>query len=148
MGAAATYAATLKGRFAAAVSASRAASPAAPPPAPPPATTGETGTLVETEAEAEADSPEDVLVTHSQAAINTVSKDTALIERIRNSGIPWMGVLKPLEDALPDVLDDRNSIAFGLVPQFMDEVFGAGSWDTEKRPRQSGSGTTTWIVLK
>lgn len=124
MPAASTYALTLKSRFAAAVSASRAAAPSPKPAEPAPATAAEAGTLFETEVEmveAEADAPEDVLVTHSQAAINTVSKDTALIDRIRKSGIPWMGVLKALEEALPDVLDDRHNVAYGLVPQFMNK---------------------------
>jgi len=61
-----------------------------------------------------------------------------------------MGVLKPLEEALPDLIDDRNGIAFNLTPRFMNEVFGEKgvAWDTEKRAKSSGAGTTTWIVLK
>lgn len=140
MGAAQTFAAELKNRFEAAVSASRNASP-------PPEISEEVDSDDDGGVSA-ADSPEDVFVTHSQAAINIVAKDTKLIERIRDHGLPYMGVITALEEALPDVLEDRNDIAYGLVPQFLNKVFGGGAWDTEKRPRKNGSGTTTWIVLK
>jgi hypothetical protein len=37
-----------------------------------------------------------------------------------------MWLLDPLERALPDVLDERNKIAYGLVPEFLNHVFGPG----------------------
>jgi hypothetical protein len=30
----------------------------------------------------------------------------------------------------------------------MNEVFGANKWQTERRQSTSGSGMTTWVVLK
>jgi hypothetical protein len=55
-----------------------------------------------------------------------------------------------LEKALPKILDDRNKIAYDLVPQFLTETFGerGKGWDSEKWPKKSGTGTTTWLVLK
>jgi len=58
-----------------------------------------------------------------------------------------VGILEPLRQALPDVLNDRNKIAYDLVRGFMDEVFGPDRWQTERRPSKSSSGTTTWIVV-
>ncbi len=91
----------------------------------------------------------DVLSTYTVAAIRTVAGNADLIVRIKSEkGIPWMGVQTPLKEALPDVLDDkeRQDIAFGLVTQFLDEIIGEKKWCTDKRPKVSGSGLTTWIV--
>jgi hypothetical protein len=95
-----------------------------------------------------AEAPEDVLTTYSKAAIANVAQDKILIDRIRTNGIPWRGVVDALEHALPDILDDRNKIAYDLVREFMDDIFGVDKWQTERRPSKSGSGMTTWIVLK
>jgi hypothetical protein len=150
-----TFALQLKKRFLAAISASRAVPPL------PSAQKGVATPIVadavhaddgeQQKAEPEfvtAEAPEDVLNTYSKAAIAKVAQDKALLDRIRNNGIPWKGVLDPLQQALPDVLNDRNKIAHGLVPEFMDEIFGQGRWQTERRPSKSSSGTTTWILLK
>jgi Helicase HerA, central domain len=149
-----TFAQELKGRFLAAISASRADAPASASP--------QTGTvsgdtdLSGSEAELDAggaatvDAPEDVLATYTKGAIARVAKDTPFIDRVRTNGIPWMGIVDALEKALPSVLDNRNAIAYELVPQFLSETFGerGKGWDSEKRPKKSGSGTTTWVVLK
>jgi hypothetical protein len=153
MPAAKTFAEQLKQRFLAAITASRAVPPlpAVPKVVPAPTTTDSSDEGEDKPVEPEvvaAEAPEDVLSTYSEAAIAKVAQDNALLERIRSNGIPWMGVLDPLEQALPDVLDDRNKIAYELVPEFMDKVFGRGKWQTERRPSKSGSGTTAWIVLK
>jgi len=44
--------------------------------------------------------------------------------------------------------EERKQIAYTIVPRTMDEIFGEGNWDTEKRPKKSGTGTTTWIIIK
>ena len=61
-----------------------------------------------------------------------------------------MGIVHELEEALPNVLNDRNQIAYNLVPQFLNDTFGerGKGWDSEKRPKKTGSGTTTWVVIK
>jgi hypothetical protein len=153
--AAKTFAQELKRRFTAAISASRAVPPLPTPTvvAVPSVSTTALNEAHGDQADAEpevmtAESPEDVLSTYSKAAIAKVAQEKALTDRIRSNGIPWKGVLDPLEQALPDVLNDRHKIAYDLVRQFMDEVFGAGKWHTERRPSKSSSGMTTWIVLK
>ena len=55
-----------------------------------------------------------------------------------------------LSNHLPQILDEqeKQKIAYSIVPRAMDEVFGYEQWDREKRPSKSGPGTTTWLVLK
>jgi hypothetical protein len=96
------------------------------------------------------DAPVDVMETHSKAAIAKVASDTAFIDRIRRSGIPWMGIVSALESALPDVVADRNEMAYKLVPRFLTETFGERDkgWETKKQPKKEGSGMTTWVYVK
>lgn len=98
----------------------------------------------------ESDEEEDVLQTYERAAIEAFREDTGFLERIRTSGMPWRGVLERLKTALPEVLSDRDQIAYGLVPKAMTEVFGARDtgWKTERRPSRSREGAfTTWVVV-
>jgi hypothetical protein len=151
-----TFSEELKKRFGAAISASRAKAPASTDPHM--VTPITSGSLFDTESrdDGEAvspevitdDAPEDVLSTYSRAAITTVAQNKAVIDRIKTNGMPWKGVMDALEHALPDVLDERDKIAYDLVRQFMDEVFGLDKWQTERRPSRSGPGMTTWVVLK
>jgi DNA helicase HerA-like ATPase len=100
----------------------------------------------------EEDRPEDALETYISAAINTLTKDKVLLERIRKTGIPWMGLQSALIDALPKIIEEseRGRIAYANVPRAMDQLIGAGKWDRDKRPCKSTGGktTTTWLVLK
>lgn len=159
MPAAKTFAQELKRRFLAAITASRADAPGTPKPILKP-TTRTSASLFGDEDESEParevpagttiDPPEDFLATYQKAAIKRVASDQQFIDRIRASEIPWRGIIVALEGVLPDVLDDRNKIANELVPQFLTETFGekGKGWDSEKRARKSGSGTTTWVVIK
>jgi len=100
--------------------------------------------------EYESDEEEDVLQTYERAAIEAFKEDTKFLERIRTSGMPWRGVLERLKKELPEVLSDRDQIAYGLVPKAMTEVFGAQDtgWKTERRPSRSREGAfTTWVVV-
>jgi hypothetical protein len=149
-----TFAQELKKRFLAAIASSRADVPVIAPhpmgksPAHPGLFDSEGHT--EPDAEIAADAPEDVLATYQSAAIARVAGDKQFIDRIHGNGIPWAGLVEALEKALPAVLDDRNKIAYELVPQFLNQTFGerGKGWDSEKRPKKSGSGMTTWVVLK
>jgi hypothetical protein len=96
------------------------------------------------------EAPVDVMATYTKAAIAKVASDTAFIDRIRRNGIPWGGIISALENALPDVVADRNDMAFKLVPRFLTETFGERdkAWETKKQPKADRSGTTTWVYLK
>jgi hypothetical protein len=96
------------------------------------------------------ETPVDVMATYTKAAIAKVASDTAFIDGIRRSGIPWGRIISALENALPDVVADRNDMAYQLVPRFLTETFGERdkAWETKKQPKKDGSGTTTWVYLK
>ena len=98
----------------------------------------------------EPDEPKDVLETYISVALDGFRNDTAVQDKIHKNGIPWRGVQEVLSNHLPQILDEqeKQKIAFSIVPRTMDEVFGKDRWDREKRPSKSGPGTTTWLVLK
>src|SRR5262249_45196724 len=83
------------------------------------------------------EAPVDVRETYSKAAIAKVASDTAFTERIRKSGMPWMGIIVELEKVLPDVIADRKDLANKLVPRFLTETFGERDkgWETKKQPK-------------
>lgn len=138
-----TYAAKLRTRFESAVTKT-----AKPVPVAAPSASGEEG---QTEQEGtEPERPVDVLETYVAAAIDKVKTNTALVERIRRSGVPWMEVQTKLIEALPDVIDssERGQIGFANVPRALNAMFGEGGWTKERRDKKSGPGTTAWIVLK
>jgi len=97
------------------------------------------------------DEGEDVLERYISSAIEIFKNNILLISRLKQKGLPWREVITVLENALPDVIDaqDRNKVAHSIVPRALNEVFSNDEegWDTEKRPRKEGSGTTTWIVI-
>jgi hypothetical protein len=98
-----------------------------------------------------AEAPVDVMETYAKAAIAKVASDTGFIDRIRKGGIPWMGIIVALENALPDVVSDRNDRANKLVPRFLTETFGERDkgWETKKQPKKDGSGKMVlWVHVK
>lgn len=99
--------------------------------------------------EAEPDEGHDALGTYEDATIEQFKADASFLDRLRRSGVPWRGVQEQLKNTLPDVLSDRDQIAYGLVPKAMTAVFGKQEtgWKTEKRPAKGGVGSTTWIVV-
>lgn len=82
-------------------------------------------------------------------AIEAFAADHQLINKLQNNGVPWRGVQERLKEALPEHLNDRNNVAYKLVPKAMDIVFGEQNtvWKTEKRTSKSGKGHTTWIII-
>lgn len=86
---------------------------------------------------------------YEDAAIKAFRSDSQFLDQLRRFGKPWRGVQERLKEELPDLLSDRDKIAYGLVPKAMNAVFGQQetAWKTEKRPAKSGSGYTTWIVV-
>jgi hypothetical protein len=99
--------------------------------------------------EAEPDEEQDTLATYEEATIEAFRNDRNFLDRLKQTGVPWRGVQEQLKGSLPDVLSDRDNIAYRLVPKAMTAVFGEqeSGWNTEKRPAKSGSGFTTWVVV-
>lgn len=141
-----TFAVELREKFKAVMETiKKAAAPAAQAPKPQSAEAATSGAPTESPEE-----PEDVLETYVAGAIKALKEDAGTWERFNRNGIPWMGVQAVMEKALPDVIDkqEKNRIAYNIVRRAMDEIIGKDKWDTERRDKASGSGTTTWLVLK
>ena len=83
-----------------------------------------------------------------EAAIEAFNSDKQFINKLQKYGVPWRGVQESLKEALPDNIENRDNIAYKLVPKAMDTVFGNQNtaWKTEKRSSKSGNGQTTWVV--
>jgi uncharacterized protein len=93
---------------------------------------------------------EDLLNGYISEAIETLTTNHELINKIRHKGVPWRGVVEALENALPSFIDirERNKIAYANVRPALDKIFGEGNWENDRRPKASGTGTTVWVVMK
>jgi hypothetical protein len=92
----------------------------------------------------------DVLRLYQERAIAAVRADENFKRSIDGHGIPWGVVMGKLKDALPEALDNRSDMAYGLVPRAMEEILGGkqgDAWDTERRPSASGK-QVTYIYKK
>jgi len=92
---------------------------------------------------------EDRLNEYIDEAIENFKVNTELIQKIKQKGETWRGIIEALQGDLPEFIDERerNGLAHNMVKRALNAVFG-DKWETEKRPRVSGSGTTTWVVMK
>jgi hypothetical protein len=92
---------------------------------------------------------QDMLGSYEDTAIKAFRSDGKFLEKLRRYGVPWRGVQERLKEELPDLLSDRDKIAYGLVPKAMAAVFGQQetAWKTQRQPSKGGSGYTTWIVI-
>lgn len=156
-----TYAEELRGKFGKALADSRAVVPTDAPIVAEavPASVRSPTLFVEDEAEGtdlptddgeRQEAPVDVREAYSRAAIAKVASDKTFMDRIRKNGMPWRGVVVALENALPDVVADRNDMAYKLVPRFLTEMFGEHNkgWETKQQPKRDGNGTTPWVYVK
>ena len=97
------------------------------------------------------DEPVDVFERYASTAIENLRQRGDVLEKIRRGGIPWKGFQMELFGALPGVLDEqeREKLAYRLVPRAMNDLFGHERWGTERRPSKSkDGGLTTWLVIK
>lgn len=92
------------------------------------------------------DSSVDVLALQKEAAIRELESDSQLLIELE-SGVAWGKLKALLRDALPDSLDDKDTIAYHLVGPAVSQILGGGqdvAWKTERR----GPNKTTYIVKK
>src|SRR3990172_6768433 len=57
----------------------------------------------------------DMLGSYEDAAIKAFRSDGQFLKKLRRYGVPWRGVQKRLMEELPDLLSDRDKVAYGLV---------------------------------
>jgi uncharacterized protein len=57
-------------------------------------------------------------------AIEELRLSAELLGKIRDSGLAWGSVKAFFRERLPDTLEDRDSIAYRLVPKALNEIFG------------------------
>lgn len=93
----------------------------------------------------------DMLLFYTQKAAAAIQGDVTLMGKLRGGGWPWAGVQEAIARALPNVMEEseRKSLAYKIVPDVLDRVFGSQDkgWKTEKRPKRKGEGLTTWVVV-
>ena len=93
----------------------------------------------------DADEPVDVFQLQKKQAIEALRNDPEFDTSINNDGLPYGKVLGILANALPDTMDDRRNVAYGLVPEAVSEILGGPqgtAWDTDRRPTKSGKDVT------
>ena len=96
-------------------------------------------------ADVDADEPVDVFQLQKKQAIEALRNDPEFDTSINNDGLPYGKVLGILANALPDTMDDRRNVAYGLVPEAVSEILGGPqgtAWDTDRRPTKSGKDVT------
>jgi hypothetical protein len=86
------------------------------------------------------DSGLDVLELAKRRAFASLNNDQDFKRDLERGGIPWFVVIRKLEQALPNTLHNRNSIAAGLVVEAMTALLGKQkqAWDAELRETSSG----------
>ncbi len=68
--------------------------------------------------------PVDALGIYKQRAIDALRSQRRLLEEIQGSGVPWGKIMVRLLEQLPEHLDDRSTIAYHLVREALNEIFG------------------------
>jgi hypothetical protein len=79
-----------------------------------------------------------------EQAIGALRKNDEFNNSIRANGIPWGKLIGLLKEALPETMDDRDSVAYNLVPQALNAILGPQNeaWSTERR----GPKNTLFVV--
>jgi len=104
----------------------------------------ETGDGHITEAE-----PIDTMSVYKQQAIQALRQNEEFLEKVRR-GIPWGVVKGYIADELPQTIEEqeRSEIAYNLVPEALEAIFGLESeqWYKYTAPRKDGK-PTMWVKL-
>lgn len=99
--------------------------------------------------ETEPDEVQDVLGAYEDKAVLAFTSDSDFLGRVRTEGVTWRAVVERLKRELPDVMSDRDRVAYELVKRALTAAFGQDGWKSERRPSKSKvGGFTTWVVFK
>jgi hypothetical protein len=85
----------------------------------------------------------DIKAMLEQQAIDALRQNGEIRQRLGSKGMPWYDIQLFLKDHLPEYLEDRDDLAYRLVPKALKAVFGdqGSKWTTF---RNSGR---TWVKL-
>jgi len=86
----------------------------------------------------------DVVGAFEARAIEELRGDNALMSRLRDSGVAWGSLKAFLRENLPETLEDRDNIAYNLVPKALDEIIGPQN-DAWHAYRNSERNNTTYV---
>ena len=67
---------------------------------------------------------QDLEVYYRQLALNAVKESQNIMNRLAGNGAAWGHLVKVIEEALPETLDNRNNKAYYLVQATITELFG------------------------
>jgi len=92
--------------------------------------------------------PVDNLSIYKRQAVQALSQEQDIMEQIRGRGYPWGHIGGFLERVLPDTLENRHDVAFDMVREALEQIFGEyeENWHTFKRPSRNGR-LTTFVKL-
>ncbi len=103
-----------------------------------------------TEAAGEAEAAPDVMLFYVQKAATMLQADPTLMSKLKASGETWAGIKQAIYNTLPDAIEseERDALAYKLVRPVLERMLGEQNrdWRSEKRPKKSGEGLTTWVV--
>ena len=118
-----TYASSLRAQFSSAI----------------PATIAAQGPPREEEGQPATEGP-DPYRSAQKRAIEFLGRDENFNRGLEGNGVPYGLIVGILKGALPDTMNDRDTIAFRLVPTALNELLGPQNqgWDTEMREAKDG----------
>jgi DNA helicase HerA-like ATPase len=105
--------------------------------------------VVELEPASAGEQGQDALRTYQSAAIEALRGNDNFHRSIERGGIPYGVVVGILKESFPEDFDNRDDLAYSLVPQALDVVLGGKqrvAWDTEYRPNKAG-GRTNYVYI-
>src|SRR5207248_2256230 len=65
--------------------------------------------------------PADALAVYEHRAIEALRDNVDLMRKVRSNGVAWGALKAFLSNHLPETVDDRDELAFRLVPKALDE---------------------------
>ncbi|MEO8972802.1 MAG: hypothetical protein ABI406_14530 [Ktedonobacteraceae bacterium] len=84
--------------------------------------------------------PIDVKAAHENKAIEKLRNNQDFMEQMQGKGIPWGGILRLLADELPDTIENKGEVAYYLVAEALERIFGPReeAWHTYKQANREG----------
>ncbi|MGH2480154.1 MAG: ATP-binding protein, partial [Ktedonobacteraceae bacterium] len=86
----------------------------------------------------------DILALHKRNAIEALKKDREIMDQLHGRGIPWGTITGELEKKLPPTLENRHDLAYYLVREALESIFGEENegWHSYRRGGNNTKPTT------